>query len=87
MESICEMRHYDILVNTTPADVEMEIEPNTVVMDIRSHPKLTPFLIRAAKKNCRLIYGMEMFHYQALEQIRLWEVEKGMNPSPKLSQV
>lgn len=77
VEAISEMQPYHILVNTTPVDVQVEIAPNTTVMDIRSHPKLTPFLERAAQKNCRLIYGMEMFHYQALEQIRLWELERG----------
>ena len=66
---------YDILVNTTPADAYLdEIIQNSIVMDIRT--QLTPFLAAAAQKNCTLIYGEEMFNYQALEQIKLWKLER-----------
>lgn len=86
VEALTVMIPYDILVNCTPADTPIEehhILPNTYVMDIRSRPRLTPFLEKAAKKNCHLIYGETMFNYQALEQHRLWGMGEGAVPSPK----
>jgi 3-dehydroquinate dehydratase / shikimate dehydrogenase len=82
VEALQEMKPYDIAVNCTPVDMPIDdILPNTVVMDIRSRPKLTPFLACAAQKNCTLVYGEGMFNYQAIEQWRLWGIGEGI-PSP-----
>ncbi len=66
---------YDILVNCTPESDLIEeqwILPGKIVMDIVYIPKNTPFLVKALKKNCQIVYGYEMFVYQALEQQRIW---------------
>ncbi len=68
-------RGYDILVNTIPEGeliAEQWILPNTVAMDIVYIPKNTPFLLKASRKNCRLVYGYEMFINQAIEQQLIW---------------
>jgi shikimate 5-dehydrogenase len=41
-------------------------------MDIVYNPKETPFLQEAAKKNCQIIYGEEMFLNQAARQTAFW---------------
>jgi len=66
---------YDIIVNCTPSHTptyEEWILPDTIAMDIVYLPKYTPFLLAAARKNCRLVFGYEMFINQAVEQQRIW---------------
>lgn len=66
---------YDILINTTPHPLPIDPEflcPNTFVMDIKSNPPVTPLLKAALKKNCRIIYGYQMFIEQAIYQFVLW---------------
>jgi 3-dehydroquinate dehydratase/shikimate dehydrogenase len=66
---------YDVIVNCIPeSDIvdEKWILPEKIAMDIVYVPKDTPFLIKAAQKKCRLVYGYEMFVGQAVEQERLW---------------
>lgn len=66
---------YDILINCTPDSnviAEQWILPGKIVMDIVYIPKNIPFLVKALKKNCQIVYGYEMFVYQALEQQRIW---------------
>lgn len=66
---------YDILINATasfsPLDPQ-SILAHTYVMDIHTRPKMSSFLIEAEKKQCILIFGYEMFTYQALEQFQIW---------------
>jgi 3-dehydroquinate dehydratase/shikimate dehydrogenase len=66
---------YDLLINTTPDPLPIskeEISPQTILMDIKSVPKMTPFLEEGKRKNCTLIFGYEMFIRQAIEQYRIW---------------
>ncbi len=66
---------YEILINTIPEGEWIEerwILPKTTVMDIVYVPQNTPFLIKASRKNCTLVYGHEMFLAQAIEQQQLW---------------
>lgn len=72
---LCAQKGYDILINCTPAAMpisEADILAHSIVMDINTKPKNTDFLIAARKKDCRLVYGYEMFIEQALEQFALW---------------
>lgn len=71
---------YDIMINCTPtSDVidEQYILPEKIAMDIVNIPKDTPFLIKAARKKCRIVYGYEMFVRQAVEQQRIWFPKRG----------
>lgn len=73
--SYIDLEGYDILINCTPKEVPFDLDlllPNKVVMDIKTKPKDTELLIQAAKINCRIVYGYEMFIGQALEQFRHW---------------
>lgn len=66
---------YDILLQCTAQSDSIPEEwilPHTTVMDIVYVPKYTPFLQKARQKNCRLVFGYEMFMNQALEQLRIW---------------
>lgn len=66
---------YDVLVNATPADMPIEssrIRPGTIVMDIKSKPLMTPFLLEAKARGAVCIPGYRMFIHQAVEQFRLW---------------
>lgn len=68
-------RGYEIVINTIPEGELIDEEwilPNTVVMDIVYIPKNTPFLLKASRKNCRLVFGYEMFIGQAIEQQLIW---------------
>lgn len=66
---------YDVIVNCIPQGEIIQGEwilPRTIAMDIVYVPKMTEFLKKAAQKNCRLVFGVEMFIQQALEQQRIW---------------
>ena len=66
---------YEIIVNTIPEGELIDdrwILPHTVAMDIVYVPQDTPFLQKAAKKGCTLVYGYEMFLAQAAEQQLIW---------------
>jgi len=69
---------YDVIVNTTP-DVmpidEEDIVPSCIAMDIKTQPVLPTFLQKAQSKGCEIVYGWEMFMYQAVEQQGLWFVD------------
>ena len=41
-------------------------------MDIVYIPKNTPFLVKASRKKCRIVFGYEMFVAQAVDQQRIW---------------
>lgn len=64
----------DVLVNCTPIDI-LDIEglnPETLVMDIRTKLKVNRFLEIAKSKGCPIIYGHQMFTRQALGQFEHW---------------
>jgi 3-dehydroquinate dehydratase/shikimate dehydrogenase len=67
---------YDLLVNTTPEAMPIDpdwILPKAIVMDIRTVPRQTPFLLKAKEKGCQVIYGIEMFLNQAIAQQQIWQ--------------
>lgn len=71
----CAERGYDILINCTPSPLPIasdHITPQAIVMDIKTKPKETPFLKIAMNKECRIIYGYQMYIEQALGQYHLW---------------
>jgi 3-dehydroquinate dehydratase / shikimate dehydrogenase len=66
---------YDALINCTPDSDLIEEEwilPEKIVMDLVYIPKKTPFLVKAERKKCQIVFGYEMFIGQALEQLRIW---------------
>ncbi|MFI0435016.1 MAG: shikimate dehydrogenase [Parachlamydiaceae bacterium] len=68
-------QEYDILINCTPDPLPISsssILPKSLVMDIKTNPKNTLLLTCALEKNCRIVYGYEMFIEQALGQFKLW---------------
>jgi 3-dehydroquinate dehydratase/shikimate dehydrogenase len=74
MPKVC-TQGYDVIINCIPESDLIEeqwILPKKIAMDVVYTPKNTPFLIKASKKKCLIIFGGEMFVGQALEQQRLW---------------
>lgn len=74
MSNIC-AEGYDMIVNCTPQDAPFDqawILPGVVAMDIVYVPKDTAFLLSASHNHCQLVFGYEMFTFQALEQELLW---------------
>ncbi len=75
--------NYDVLINCLPETEwlpEDWIQSNIIAMDIVYVPKLTPFLSKAQKRGCRLVYGYEMFIQQAVEQQLIWwngQIDRG----------
>jgi 3-dehydroquinate dehydratase / shikimate dehydrogenase len=70
---------YDILIHCTSANgviLDDEIRDSSLVMEIMTKPFRTSFIASALKKSCQVIYGMEMFAYQAALQWQLWEGEE-----------
>ncbi len=66
---------YDVIVNCIPDSDQIEedwILPGKIAMDIVYVPKDTPFLMKAKRQKCQIVYGYEMFAQQALEQERIW---------------
>ena len=71
----CFEEGYDILINSTPLSSPIDpahILPNCIVMDINTQATQTVFLNTAQEKNCQIVYGLEMFIRQAVEQFNLW---------------
>lgn len=67
--------NYDILINTTPSPLPIPadaIRSNSLVMDIKTVPKMSPLMEIALKKGCTLVFGYEMFINQALVQYEIW---------------
>lgn len=77
-----EIEDYDVIINGTPDEMPIDsahLIPHTIAMEIKTVPKMTRFLQEAQKKKCRLVYGYELFLFQALGQFRIWfnsEVDK-----------
>lgn len=66
---------FDIVINCTPVELPFDptnLKSTTVVMDINTIPKQSALLKIAAAKGCPIVYGVEMFLYQALFQFTLW---------------
>ncbi len=75
----CFQTGYDILINTTPLPLPIDpqyIIPHTLVMDIKTQPKVTPFLQHALDKQCQVVYGYRMFVEQAIGQYNIWFKEQ-----------
>lgn len=67
--------HYDIIINCTPNPDCIQsnwICANSIAMDTVYQPHWTEFLKKAALKNCKLIFGKELFVNQAVQQQKLW---------------
>ena len=78
---------YDILINSTPLTMPIDaqaIVAGSLVMDIKTKPKETPFLAEAKNKQCHITYGYEMFIEQALGQFNLWFKDKLESRSPEI---
>lgn len=74
LDSLAE-KGYNILINTTPDPCPIPsevIRPYTVVMDVKTVPKMNTLLKEAAAKKCDLVFGYEMFINQAIAQFDLW---------------
>ncbi|GAB4229406.1 MAG: bifunctional 3-dehydroquinate dehydratase/shikimate dehydrogenase [Chlamydiales bacterium] len=66
---------YDILINCTPHSCPIDekyVDPNAVIMDIKTVPVLTKLLKKALQKGCKIIPGWEMFLHQAVLQFIWW---------------
>lgn len=75
---------YDILINTTPNSMPIssnQIRPNTLVLDVIYSPKETPLIKEALLKNCRIVYGEEMYVKQAQRQTAFWISNEKTNSS------
>lgn len=70
---------YDMIINTTPDEMPIDpqfILPHKLAMDIKTRPKDTAFLLEAAKRDCVLVYGYEMWINQAVLQWKAWFKDK-----------
>lgn len=86
---------YDVLVNTTPLGMAGQrntlpipqdfIIPKRVVMDTVYHPMHTLLLNEAQKRDCTVVYGVQMYINQAVLQLQLWF--GGVNQVKALQQV
>lgn len=66
---------YDILINCTPEGLPFDpalLLAGKVVMDIKTVPEVTELIAKAIEKQCKIVYGYQMFIGQALEQFSLW---------------
>ena len=78
--------NYNILINATSVgmfprvdDIPVkakDIKKGTTVIDIVYNPVQTVLLKTAKKKGCRTVSGLDMFLYQAAEQIEAWQNKK-----------
>lgn len=82
LDHLSQIKDYALIINTTPEDMPIEVSAlrdSTYAMDIKTIPIESAFLKSAAEKECRLIYGWEMFVQQAVGQMQIWlgkEVEQ-----------
>lgn len=71
---------YDVLINSTsvgrePNECPIAIEhllTNKVVMEVISSEADTRLIQEAKKRNCTIVYGLEMYERQAEKQLDLW---------------
>ena len=78
-----ESKAYDVIINCTPAEHPgITITPGSVVMDIKTVPQKTEFLLEAESLGCSLVYGRSMFIEQAMGQFALWFRLQAPRPFP-----
>lgn len=72
---------FDILINCTPLGmkgfesklpVPESIVENVVVFDTVYNPIETQLIKLAKKRNCKVVYGLDMLVYQGAEAFRIW---------------
>ncbi len=72
---------FDILINCTPLGmrgfekklpVPESIVENVVVFDTVYNPIETPLIKLAKRRNCRVVYGLDMLVYQGAEAFKIW---------------
>lgn len=66
---------FEVIINCTPIELPFDparLMPSTLVMDINTVPKKSALLKVAISKGCPVVYGVDMFLYQALLQFHLW---------------
>lgn len=69
------IKNSQVLINCTPLPMPISLEElssEMLVMDTKTKPKNTPFLLSAAKKGCAVVYGYQMFVNQAYFQFLHW---------------
>ena len=76
----------DLLINATPVGMFPDVDKMPVdegflkkgmaVFDVVYNPVETKLLKMAKKKGCKIISGVDMFIYQAVEQFELWTGKK-----------
>jgi len=70
-----ELENYCVIINCTPLDNPLSLKgvrSQTLLMDINTKNINSTFLKIAKIKNCKIVYGYEMFVEQALAQFCLW---------------
>lgn len=74
----------DVLINCTPVGMKgynenesvisiEQFHSNLVVMDVVYKPYRTKLLIDAGKASCKIISGLDMLVFQAVESFRIWK--------------
>jgi 3-dehydroquinate dehydratase/shikimate dehydrogenase len=77
---------YSILINCTPLSMPIKeeyIHPKTIIMETNIRPKFSKLLKVSQEKHCSLIFGYELFLYQALLQFKLWYKNHKFSTSAK----
>ncbi len=88
--SLLEHRQADIVINATPAGMPIDpawLRGKELVMDIKTIPKETDFLLAAHSKGCQCVYGYEMFVNQAAYQFDMWKIKKAFPKRPRKGSV
>ncbi len=81
-ERVEELRgHIDIVINCTPLGMKgfdqrlpipESLVKNVVVFDTVYNPIETPLIRLARKRNCKVVYGLDMLVYQGAEAFEIW---------------
>jgi len=58
--------------NTNNSLIKKEFFTKEIVFELVYNPKMTQLLKDAKEKGLEIIYGIDMYKYQAVEQIKLW---------------
>ena len=76
----------EVLINATPIGMfpnvdscvieENLLKKDMVVFDVVYNPAETKLIRMAKKKGCKVVYGLDMFIYQAVKQFELWTGKK-----------
>ncbi|AWR97645.1 shikimate dehydrogenase [Acidianus sulfidivorans JP7] len=70
----CNGIEYDVIVNATPNPlyIDKECIKGKLAIDFVYHPIITEFLDNSIKKGLKVINGLEILIYQALEAQKIW---------------